>query len=60
LLDLLEAGDCAGAADFLRRHLEAVRAVKATVLRSAPHAPAARSRGQQAVSPATAKNHIHF
>lgn len=60
LLDLLEAGDRAGAADFLRRHLEAVRAVKATVLRSAPHKTATPSREPRAGGALTGKSHVHF
>lgn len=60
LLDLLEAGGRLGAADFLRRHLETVRAVKATVLRSAPGKTAAGSGKPRATAEATARSHVHF
>jgi DNA-binding GntR family transcriptional regulator len=46
LLDLIEGGDRRGAADLLRRHLDAVRAVKIRILESDPPKP--RSETEEA------------
>ncbi|MBI4195409.1 MAG: GntR family transcriptional regulator [Betaproteobacteria bacterium] len=61
LLDLLEAGERERAAAFLRGHLEVVRAVKSTVLRSGARRrtrPKAEQTGSTAI--AMGASHVHF
>lgn len=59
LLDLLEAGERKRAAEFMRQHLEIVRAVKSTTLNKQRGLPTARA--SEAVAAAdTAMHYAHF